>query len=242
LFDRSRRSVTLTPSGKELLAAARELLDLWADGVRSATAADRLDVSLRIGLQTALGRGLATVLGERYGRGLAFRQFSWTDPTAGLAGGEADAAFVWLPLPDAGRFRWHVIRTERRWVLMPAAHPLAQRPTVMLADLQDEPFVALPAEAGVLRSYWLADDERDRPATVAAEASGPDEKVEAVAAGAGLCLVAEGNVELYRRPGLAARPVTGLSPARLAIAWAANDTRERLHRLIRLVSEAHSGG
>jgi DNA-binding transcriptional LysR family regulator len=240
LFERVGRTMVLTPAGNELLVVAREVLGRWQDGVGSVTSVARTGQTLRIGLHTAIGRGVAVAIGERFARRLTFRQYPWNDPTAGLGDGEVDAAFVWLPLPDAQRFAWHVIRTEARWVIMSASHPLAGRSSVALADLREEPFVALPAEAGVSRSYWLADDERDRPATVVLEASTPDEKVEAIAAGVGVCLVAEGNTDLYRRPGLAAVPVTDLSPAQLVIAWAAHDKREQLRDLVSLVAQAYT--
>lgn len=43
--------------------------------------------------------------------------------------------------------------------------------------------------------------------------------------GVGLALVAAGNAELYQRKGVASRPVSGLGPATLAIAWRADDAR-----------------
>jgi DNA-binding transcriptional LysR family regulator len=228
LFERDRRTVTLTQPGEELLTVGRELLDRWAEGFSAVTAAARSGALLRIGLQTALGRGLAAAIGG----GVEFRQYPWTDPTAGLASGEVDAAFVWLPLPDPDRFRWRVVRTEPRWVLMPTSHPLTRMERLTFAELSDEPFIALPVDAGVLRDYWLANDARSRPATIAFEAGTVDEKIEAISAGRGICLIAEGNLDLYHRTDVTARPVTDLPPAQLAIAWAATDTRPAISALV----------
>jgi DNA-binding transcriptional LysR family regulator len=228
LFERDRRTVVLTPAGKELLAVGRDLLERWKEGLDAVAAAAPPDGVLRLGLQTALGRGLAAKAGDD----VVFKQYAWSDPTAGLASGEVDAAFVWLPLPDPDRFRWRVIRTEPRWALMPLGHRLSERESLVFADIADEPFVALPPDAGELRDYWLANDARQRPAKVTVEASTIDEKMEAVAARRGLCLIAEGNIELYRRPDIAARPVTDLPPAQLAIAWRADDTRRSVRHLV----------
>ncbi|MFD6102912.1 LysR family transcriptional regulator, partial [Nocardia salmonicida] len=53
----------------------------------------------------------------------------------------------------------------------------------------------------------------------------PEDKLEAVSLGLGVCLLAENNVPMYRWPGLTARPVAGLTPCELAVAWRADDTR-----------------
>jgi DNA-binding transcriptional LysR family regulator len=238
LFDRDRRRVQLTEAGKLLLPVAVEILERWAEGARTATAAGRSTAGMRVGLQTAVGRGLTAALGD----GVRFRQFPWSDPTAGLASGEVDVAFVWLPLPDPDRFGWQVVHSERRWVLTSVDHPLAATDPVSFDEICDEPFVALPPDAGVARDYWLANEARVRPATISAEAATIDEKIEAVAAGVGICLIAEGNVQLYQRPDVTARPVTDLSPAQLAIAWNAHDTRAAIDELVRSIVEASNSG
>ncbi|MCZ0989393.1 LysR substrate-binding domain-containing protein [Streptomyces diastatochromogenes] len=76
------------------------------------------------------------------------RQVSWEDPTAGLADGSADVAFVWLPLPDEERYAWTVLAEEPRLVALPDTHPLAARAEIDFTDLLDEPFLALPRTAG----------------------------------------------------------------------------------------------
>ncbi|MFJ9371145.1 LysR substrate-binding domain-containing protein [Nocardia sp. NPDC101769] len=103
-------------------------------------------------------------------------QVGWHDPTAGLADGSTDMAFVWLPLPDNRRFRWVVMVSEPRCVAVPRQHRLAASDTVTFADLIDEPFLALPESAGQLREYWLALDARGgRHPRIGAVIGSPDE-------------------------------------------------------------------
>lgn len=73
------------------------------------------------------------------------RQIAWHDPTAGLAGGEIDVAFVWLPLPDPASFAWE---------------PLAGNAKLYQHDgVVSRPVVALgPATLAVARR---ADDSRE---------------------------------------------------------------------------------
>ncbi|MFB7877489.1 LysR family transcriptional regulator [Nocardia sp. NPDC056064] len=223
LFDRNQRSVALTVAGKELLEGARKILELWE--VTNVSLQEAGEV-LRVGIQSALGRGLLNDLESASGHRLALHAASWNDPSSGLAGRQADLALVWLPLPDPNRYRWQVLRTEPRWVLLPETHPLAEQDTIEFADLLDEPFVALPTEAGAVRDFWLGNDARGgRAAKIGAEAATPEDKLEAVSLGLGVCLLAENNVPMYRWPGLTARPVAGLTPCELAVAWRADDTR-----------------
>jgi hypothetical protein len=71
---------------------------------------------------------------------------------------------------------WVVVAEEPRLVAMPLTHPLASRAVIGLAELLDEPFLALPESAGPLRDYWLALDARDgRPPRIGAEIASTDE-------------------------------------------------------------------
>lgn len=234
LFERDRRTVRLTTAGEVLLTQARLLLAQW-DGARRAVAeaASAQDTTLRVGFQTRIGRGLIPSVSARMAEllpewKLTFRQVPWRDATVGLGESDVDVAIAWLPLPVAGRLSWRVVATEERWVALPADHRLAGRPAVSLADLADEPFVALPAAAGPARRFWLAADERDTTPRIAAEAETAEETFEAVASGLGVALLAAGNAEIYRRDDVVCRPVAGLAPSELAVAWRTGDDRQAI--------------
>ncbi|MGW4021783.1 LysR family transcriptional regulator [Streptomyces sp. NPDC005009] len=238
LFRRDRRGVALTAAGTALLPHARRVLEGWeeaATAVERARAAQRS--TLVVGMSTSPGRGgLLPAIRSRFtaaypDAAVRLRQVGWEDPTAGLAGGEADVAFVWLPLPDAGRYGWTVVAEEPRLVALPETHPLAARTDLTLADLAGEPFLALPPSAGVLRDHWLALDERPGgPPRVGAEIAGTEETYEALVAGLGICLVAAGNAPLISLGGVTTRPVRGLSPSRYVLAWRAEDGSRPLVR------------
>lgn len=238
LFRRDRHGVALTGAGEALLPHARRVLADWAAGavaVETARSAQRS--TLVVGMSTSPGRGgLLPAIRSRFTAAhpeavLRVRQVSWEDPTAGLADGDVDVAFVWLPLPDAGRYAWTVVAEEPRLVALPDTHPLAARPELAFADLSDEPFLALPESAGPLRDHWLALDERaGRPVRVGAEIAGTEETYEALVAGLGICLVAEGNAPLITLGGVVTRPVHDLPPTRYALAWRTEDGRRPLVR------------
>ncbi|MCK2241946.1 MULTISPECIES: LysR family transcriptional regulator [unclassified Crossiella] len=234
LFDRDRRTVALTPAGAALLPLARELLERWEQARRQVgEVASCCDTVLTVGFQTRIGRGLIPAVTARLGAvlpqwRLSFRQVSWTDPAAGLLDGQTDVAISWLPVPAQAGLSWKVVSTEPLWAALPVGHRLSTSDTVSFAELAGEPFVALPANAGLQRDFWLATEYRDTPARIGVEAATAEESFEAVAAGLGVSLLAAGNVELYQRPDVICRPVTGLPPAELAVIWRSEDDREAI--------------
>jgi DNA-binding transcriptional LysR family regulator len=243
LLRRDSRGVTLTPTGALLLPQARRLLEAWDEAARTAAEAEAHDRRvLRVGLQTSIGRGLYPAVSRRFaelqaGWRLSLRVRDWTDPSAGLLDQTTDVALVWLPVPAGIQHR--VLLVEPRWVALPSGHRLAEREQVDFGELLDEPFVALPAEAGPMRDFWLAAVERGgRPARVAVEVATADETFEAVASGQGVHLLAAGNAAIYARPGITCRPVGDLSPCSLAVAWRRGDQRDQVHGFVRASLEA----
>ncbi|WP_285701774.1 LysR family transcriptional regulator [Actinomadura sp. NBRC 104412] len=232
LLERDRRTVTLTAPGRVLLPAARELLDSW-DRTRRAVAEAAADEAavLTVGLATSVGRGLLApvrpVLARRWpGSRLRPRQIDWDDPSAGLADGQVDVAFVWLPLPPHLAVHARVVAREQRWVAFHKDHWLAGRDQVAFAELLDEPFVALVEAAGPQRDHWLALDQRGgHPVKIGATVANADETFTAIEQGSGIVLLAAGNVPIYQRPEIGAIPVTGLPLTELAVAWRADDGR-----------------
>jgi DNA-binding transcriptional LysR family regulator len=241
LFERRSRDVVLTAQGEALLPEATATLAAWERAQQAARdAAQRRE--LVVGMQTAVGRGLQRPAMRRFGEQfpqwrVVLRLVDWTDPTAGLADGSSDVAFVWRPVQPHG-ISSRTLRREQRVVALPEDHPLAARAEIPFADLLDEPFVALPPEAPELRDFWLATDaRRGRAPVIGAVAASADEVFEAVSAGFGVVLLAEGNAELYDRPGITTRPVAELSPAELAIAWRTDDTRQAVQAFLAALEE-----
>lgn len=249
LLRRDRHSVALTAAGAALLPHARRVLEAWAQGasaMEQARAAQRS--TLVVGMSTSPGRGgLLPAIRSRFTSAhpeaaIRLRQVGWQDPSAGLADGDADVAFVWLPLPDQDRYAWIVVAEEPRHVALPESHPLAARPEVDFTDLADEPFLALPESAGPLRDYWLALDERaGSPPRIGAEIASTEETYEALVAGLGVCLVAAGNVPLLTLGGVVTRPVHGLSPSRYALAWRKEDQRPLVRAYTRACGQVTDG-
>ncbi|MFJ8749892.1 LysR family transcriptional regulator [Streptomyces sp. NPDC102441] len=247
LFVRSRAGMALTEPGQALVARVPVLLDSWDGALRETkSVARRAARVLRVGfVASAANEATQQIIemfaGRRPGWRADMRQAAWSNPTAGLAAGDVDAALLRLPFPGQDALRVEVLFTEPRWIALPTAHPLATRDEIPFRDLWEEPFVAAPPETGSWQRYWLAADEREgRPVRIGAVTEQPDDWLSAIANGYGIALTPESSARYYARPGITYRPVTGVSPSRVGIAWApADDTEPVVQDFVRCCLDAN---
>jgi len=247
LFTRSRAGMTLTAAGQALADRVPAVLAGWDQALREArSAASQAGRVLRVGFlagaaNEATQQIIAAFTRRRPGWRVEMRAASWTDPTAGLASGDADVALLRLPFPGQAGFRVEVLITEPRYVALPAGHRLAARDHIPFRDLWDEPFVAAPAETGAWRDWWLAAEEREgHPVRIGAvtDSGQPDDWLAAIANGGGIALAPESAARYYARPGVTYRPVTGISPSQVGVAWPpAADTNPVIQDFIRCCLE-----
>jgi DNA-binding transcriptional LysR family regulator len=241
LFTRSRAGMTLTAAGEALAGATPAVLASWDQALRETKAAASSAARvLRVGFMSSAANEatqqiIAAFARRRPGWRVDMQQAAWSDPTAGLAAGDVDAALLRLPFPGQDDMRTEVLLTEPRWVALPAAHPLAVCDQVPFRQLWDEPFIAATAETGWWRDYWLATGEREgHPVRIGAVTDQPDAWLTAIANGDGIALTPESAARYYARPGITYRPVTGVSPSQVCIAWPpANDTNPAVQDFVR---------
>ncbi len=226
LFRRSRSGMTPTPAGNALAAHAADLLVSW-DGAMRATrdAAAQGAASLRVGFEggtiNLVGRRTVTDFTRRMpGWQIEIRQTSWFDPAAGLTAGEIDLALWHAPSWMAQRYGVSLLGVDQRCVALSVGHRLAGRQVIDFTELLDEPFVAMPEEAGHWRDYWLATQERQgAPVRIGAVAHNADEWMAAVACGQGIGISPETISRLSTRPGVVFRTVRGLGPSHVGLYW-----------------------
>ncbi|MBV9452004.1 MAG: LysR family transcriptional regulator [Streptosporangiaceae bacterium] len=232
LFTRSRTGMTLTAAGHALASTTPAVLEGWDQALRETKAAAcRVARVLRVGFMSSAANEatqqiIAAFADCRPDWRVDMRQAAGSDPSAGLASGDVDAALLRLPFPGQDDARIEVLFTEPRWAVLPATHPLAARDQIRFRDLWDEPFVAASEETGWWRDYWLATSERQgHPVRIGYVTDQPDAWLTAIANGYGIALAPESAARYYARPGITYRPVTGVSPSQVGVAWPpANDT------------------
>jgi DNA-binding transcriptional LysR family regulator len=153
LFDRSTRSVKLTPAGDSLLEPAREVLAAASVARRAARAAGRGQVgrvSLGFaGTSSAVTLPLLTraVAAELPGIEFVLHGPYYSGETVGrVAEGSLDLAFA--TVSRARGLHSRVVRNDPLMVAVPDSHSLVGAADVALGDLAGQRFVAFPSSRG----------------------------------------------------------------------------------------------
>lgn len=218
LFTRSRTGMTLTEAGRTLAERVPSLLVSLDQALRETTRVLRVGF-LASAANEATPQIVAAFTRRRPDWRVEMRQAAWSNPSAGLLDGSVDVALLRMPFPGQENLRVRHLFTEPRWVALPSSHRFADRAEIPFRDLWDEPFVAAPATTGSWRDFWLAMDERDSPPLIGAVTEHPDDWLNAIANGYGVALAPESSARFYARPGITYRPVTGVSPTQVGVAW-----------------------
>jgi DNA-binding transcriptional LysR family regulator len=145
LFERTSRRVRLTGAGERLLPEARALLAAEERILRVAgDIAAGTDGVLRLGTSQGLGERLDRVLQKLPpGQQVRLSSLPLAQRLAAVRTGALDAAFV-RALDDAPGLQLLPAWTDRLVVALPAAHPLAAKPVLKLADLAGLPLRIAP--------------------------------------------------------------------------------------------------
>ncbi|MDT7840174.1 LysR family transcriptional regulator [Streptomyces justiciae] len=240
LLVRTSRGVLLTPAGEELAAGGATVVDdvaRLAARVRAVAAAQRgtlrlaccpaatslFAVDMADALEASVPGLRVTLKGARHPR----------EELELLGDGRADAAFMWLPLGDVG-LHTSVVRTDRRAVVLSTRHPLADRTTLTLTDLADDPVlrpdVLASPEAG---RYWLADPRPDgRPAPRGPVVPTVEDCLLEVGRGHGVWFAPEPLRALLPAGPVRWIPVTDAPPFDLAVVWHDQAPQPLITRLI----------
>jgi DNA-binding transcriptional LysR family regulator len=146
LFERTSRSVRLTPLGERLRDRLRTGYDEIMAGVEEAAASARGHAgTLNVGAFDTHHRQIAAVLDlfrQRHPQcELRLREILPVDPFAGLRAGWVDVAMLWLPIREPDIAVGPELFIEPLMLCVAPDHPLAGRDQVTLEDLGDYPVV-----------------------------------------------------------------------------------------------------
>jgi DNA-binding transcriptional LysR family regulator len=196
LFDRNRRKVELTEAGQAMLVHAREALaqaELAANAARGA-AAGRAG-NLRVGFLASAALELLAMIVPPWrviapAATLEFVEGTTRDHIVGVRERMLDVAFVRLP-QVAEDLVVDVVWREPVVAVVPSGTRLAQRKSLQLSQLRDEPFVLFPRESAPEFHDDLVDacNEAGFAPKVEYECSAMPTAVGVVAAGLGVSLV-----------------------------------------------------
>lgn len=224
LLTRTTRSVALTAAGAAFLEDASALLTAFDDAterVRSMQRSERerLVLGFLEGAALMLTEPILSAFSDRHpGVTVEMRQFNYDDPSAGLTDRSVDVAFVRRPLTTDG-VEFEPLFTEPRVVMLRADHPLADRVSVGVAELIDEPILGAACTDPTWNAYWELDAHRDGvPARVASRSTTVLEEYQKVAAGVGIVVTAA-CARWIPYPGVKLVPISHDAPNEVAVAW-----------------------
>ncbi|MGO2037976.1 MAG: LysR family transcriptional regulator, partial [Brevibacterium sp.] len=200
LFERTTRRVRLTPAGEALVDPAAAI-GTQVEGARriARSAQQGLAGRVRIGFGGTSGYSilshLARETGERHpGISLELRpQMYCGEAATAVRDGDMDLAIVSPPAPAGVDV--HVIRQESVMIAVPSGHELAERDSVSMAELVDQPFISYaPSHGSQVREVMmrLADEAGFLP-RVAQEAPDPYSLLALVGAQVGIAIVVESS-------------------------------------------------
>ncbi|WP_242547800.1 LysR family transcriptional regulator [Amycolatopsis sp. MtRt-6] len=220
LFVRDRRTTVLTAAGEQLLADARDLLAAAEAVHRRVAAAAEAKPVLTVGFMPGIvvTPAVRALAGHRPDVGVRLLRTGWHDQVAVLHDGRVDVSIVRLPIDRRG-LAVRPLFTEPRVVMVPATHRLAGKESVSVTELADEHLLQDPDAVPEWRDIAVELRGPDRPEVPRIHSV--EEKLELVAAGAGISVIPLSTATFYTRPDVVGIPVADIAPNRVALAWLA---------------------
>jgi DNA-binding transcriptional LysR family regulator len=242
LLRRTARGCEPTPSGGQVLEAAKRLL---GEAKRFDESVRNRDRTLRLGYAWAcLGKHTAVlqrtwkarVEGEE---GIALRLTRQATTTSGLAEGWCDVAVMRTPLHD-DRFESVVVGLEKRVVAFAADDPQWARRRSLTLDEVAQRRVATDRRTGTTdEGLWAG---RERTPEMVVQTGDVEEWLDSIQAQEAVGITAEATAHHHRRPGVVYKPLKDGPRISVKLAWAKASPPPGLQQLISMVSDFYAAG
>jgi DNA-binding transcriptional LysR family regulator len=194
---------------------------------------------LRVGLATTAVVPLVGETLRRFAEGhpdihLAVSNHGMIDPSAGLRTGTVDVGFVRPPFTDDGEVAMTTLLTERRYIVLPEGHPLADRQSLRPEDVVGEPWIYVEGADPKTRAFWSLEEFRDEPLRTGTRVNSFEEAFAAVLAGLAVTCQGESAIRTVGAAFPQLRPVLleGVEPARVAVAWRKREETDLTRALV----------
>lgn len=245
LLERDRRGVALTDAGAVLLREARGALDAVAAATRRARRAAEPDRPLVLAtkagashalLQRLLDAATAAAAADAPtdARPVEVRLCEVGEQAGLLRDGRADVALMHRPVDDLAGFETVDLLTEGQVAILPAAHPLAARPALTMAEVSAVP------DLPIARWPRLVDGAAVYPPGPGPEVRSQSEIAQLVALGRTL-LVIPASSRAWQWPEHVAVPVTDAPAITTVLAWPPSARSPAVTALVRTAATLRAG-
>ena len=244
LFERTSRTVRLTPIGRQLADDLVPLVAAMDEALRRAADASRgVTGELRVAF---LGEWTAPVLlrtvalfTERHPEcRVDVREVQLSNSRASLLDGSIDILLASYPFD--GMARGPALLTEERVLAVAAGHPLAGEQSVSVEVLAEHPVVQYPdvTSVGFKRDRTPERTPSGRPVPKGPSGRSFSEMLTLVAMGRGVLPVGEHARQYYPRPDIAYIPLHDAPPIERGLVWSEANTTERIRAFVRAATDA----
>ncbi|MFB4300467.1 LysR family transcriptional regulator [Actinomadura sp. NTSP31] len=244
LFERSSRRVALTPVGRrlrdDLLPAYRQI----QEAVANATAAyEGISGVLRVGFTAPWSSELvlraADAFSSRHPRcSVELRDVTYNAAIATLRDKGVDLVVAEPPVDDPGITVGPVVFSERRALVVPAAHHLAARETVSQEDFAALPLITATGVSQVWRdAFFPRRTPQGRRIEHGPSAVGWQEVLSLVGAGKGATVGTVRAGHYHARPDIAYVPFDDAPPVEYALMWRDAGETAGVQALVRTILE-----
>jgi DNA-binding transcriptional LysR family regulator len=247
LFERSPRSVVLTPAGEVLLEHAYVLLaraERARNEVRCADGHHR-HLTLRVApaVEHVMGERLRHLSGPVSGLEVFIATSTDSDAIRAIRKEHIDAAIVWVRSKQDRDLAGTILCQVPVWLALPAGHPLAAQDAVSVADLVAETIVMFPR--ALFAGIWdhimchLLPAGPSRPDQVLTQPdliNAPEAMLRSVAAGDGVAPIVPAVIEHVPVPGIVVRPLSLPLLATVELIWR-EPAHPALQQLVTLLAD-----
>jgi len=233
LLERTSRTVTLTEAGTALLAEGQAILTALTTAERRTRQAAAGQPGLVLAAKAGTSGELLTTLLDAYAAepgavpvGLLLCE---SQPQRTLPDGQADVALLHLPFDSTTGLDTETLHAERQVAILPAAHPLAGRPHLRMAEvtaLLELPMARWPCPDGTY------------PEGPGPEVGSLTQLFQLIALGRTTAVIPE-SASADLRHDLAAVPVLDAAAVTTVIAWPEHSRSRAVAGLVRAATRLH---
>ncbi|GAB4588824.1 LysR family transcriptional regulator [Nocardia sp. IFM 10818] len=247
LFERTNRSVRLTPVGEQLRRDLRPVYAELADSVERAKRAARGKTALlRLGLMpfnTTEQRRYWDEFRVRHPEcELRIRRCPYADPFEMLRSGEFDALVIWLPVHEPDLTVGPVLFTDNRILAVSEDHELAGLDSVPIETLADFQHVTAPRMPDYWEDAYLPfHTPTGRPILREQVATNSDELIEMIATGEYVHVFPAHVTRYWAMAHIRWMPVPDLQPLDYALVWKTASETESIRQLAAVIREMRAG-